>query len=793
MKNRLLLVVAILTMLALLAACGGPAPAEQPRQADQAKEQADQAKKEVEKAADQAKEQVDQAKKEVEKTADQAKETAPKAGCDDALGCVVVAPGDPIKLAGVLVLSGANESLGVDAQNGIKVAIKERDKVAGHPIELVSQDDTCSAEGGQTAATKIASDSSIVAVVGHSCSSSCTPAAPIYNDAGLTMIAPSCTAPALTAEATHVASFLRTAYNDKAQGRVMAEFVYNKLGLRSAATIHDGSPYSEQLVQVFADTFTELGGKITAQEAINVGDTDMRPVLTSIATGKPEFLYYPVFVAEGGFITVQSREVAGMEKTVLAGGDGMIGPQFVSAAGAAGENMYISGPSLDFSGERYDKFKSEYKAISGQEPFSAFHAHAYDAANMVFAAIEKVAKTDADGNTVIGRQALRDALYATKDFDGITGKITCNPTGDCADTRIAINQIQKGQYVQVYQGGQGGGEEAKPAETKPEATAEAKPAEAKPEAATEKVDIKPIRIAVVMPSTITDMAWTQSLYDSLIKLQKAAGGPKVVDIAYTENMFNVTDAAAAIRDYATNGYNIVIAHGAQYGTSLFEIAPDFPKTSFAWGTTTNFGKDEGLTNVFALEPRGDEGGYVMGVLAAKLTKSGVIGLVGPIDAGDAKLHVDGFVAGVRDTNPKAKVNVSFTGSFGDTSLAAEAANTQISAGADILTGSSQQVVGAIGVAKEKGIPWLGFQADQSSLAPEVVKGTVIYDWQPLLLDMIKMHQAGEMGGKVLQLTLANGGEVPVYADGLPADAVDAAKAAAQGIIDGKIKIVAEKR
>ncbi len=123
-------------------------------------------------------------------------------------------------------------------------------------------------------------------------------------------------------------------------------------------------------------------------------------------------------------------------------------------------------------------------------------------------------------------------------------------------------------------------------------------------------------------------------------------GEDVVEIAYTENMFNVTDAASAIRDYADAGFNLVLAHGAQYGTSLFEIAPDFPETSFAWGTATNTGAEEGVENVFAYEPRAEEGGYVLGVIAAELTESEVVGLVGPVDAGDAKLHVDGFVAGV---------------------------------------------------------------------------------------------------------------------------------------------------
>jgi ABC-type transport system substrate-binding protein len=373
--------------------------------------------------------------------------------CDDPLGCVVVAAGDPIKLASALVIAGPNESLGTDSQRGVEIAIADRGQVAGHEVELQAEDDGCSAEGGQTAATRIASDPDVVAVVGHSCSSSCTPAAPIYNDAGITMISPSCTAPALTGAATHVPSFLRTAHNDNVQGRVMAEFVYNELGLRTAATIHDGSPYAEQLQQVFADVFTELGGTITAQEAVNVGDTDMRPVLTSIATGSPELLYYPIFTAEGGFVTSQAKEVAGLENTILAGADGMISPDFLNAAGEAAEGMYISGPNLAFTGDKYANFVAAHEAEYGEPPISAFHAHAYDAANMIFDAIEQVAQTDADGNTVIGRQALREALYATAGFDGITGKLTCNENGDCADPQIGVNQVTNGEYVQIYQGG----------------------------------------------------------------------------------------------------------------------------------------------------------------------------------------------------------------------------------------------------------------------------------------------------------------------------------------------------
>jgi basic membrane protein A len=294
-----------------------------------------------------------------------------------------------------------------------------------------------------------------------------------------------------------------------------------------------------------------------------------------------------------------------------------------------------------------------------------------------------------------------------------------------------------------------------------------------------------------MPSATTDLAWSQSIYDALLRIQEEAGGEEVVEIAYTEGMFNVTDAAAALRDYAADDYNLVIAHGTQYGSSLFEIAPDFPDTSFAYGTATDVGTDAGLENVFAYEARAEEGGYVNGVLAASLSESGVIGVVGPVEAGDAKLYIDGFIAGAKATEPDIVVNVSYTGSFGDTALAAEAANVHIDAGADILTGSAQQVVGAIGVANEAGVPWMGTQADQSSLAPDIVVSSQLYDWQPTLIDMIEKHQAGELGATAYKLTLENGGLVMNYQDGLPDDAVAAAKEATDAISAGNISVDVE--
>jgi basic membrane lipoprotein Med (substrate-binding protein (PBP1-ABC) superfamily) len=298
------------------------------------------------------------------------------------------------------------------------------------------------------------------------------------------------------------------------------------------------------------------------------------------------------------------------------------------------------------------------------------------------------------------------------------------------------------------------------------------------------------RVAVIMPSTITDLAFSQSMYDALLKIQEDMGGPEKMELVYSENMFVVDDAAAAIRDYASEGYDLVIAHGSQYGSSLQEIAPDFPETAFAHGTTVNTFVDEGINNVFAYEAASQEGGYVNGVMAGLLTKSNVVGVVGPIETGDAKLYIDGFAAGVKASNPGAEVNVNYIGSFSDVALASEAANTHISAGADTLSGTAQMVVGAIGVAEEKDVLWFGTQASQTSLAPSIVVANQIYDWTVALNDIIDLIGEGTYGGKAYNITLKNKGQVMEYNPDfdLPADVKAAAEEAIQGIIDGSITI-----
>ncbi len=305
-----------------------------------------------------------------------------------------------------------------------------------------------------------------------------------------------------------------------------------------------------------------------------------------------------------------------------------------------------------------------------------------------------------------------------------------------------------------------------------------------PAASTAKV----FRIAVIMPSAINDVAFSQSMYDALKAVQKEMGGETALEIKYSENMFKVPDAAAAIRDYASQGFDIVIAHGSQYGSSVQEIAKDFPKVTFAWGIDVN---TFGLPNVYAYTAAAEEGGYVNGVLAAKLTKSKTIGVTGPVEVGDAKTYIDGFTQGVASVDPGIKVAKTWTGSFSDVALMTEAAKTHIAAGADVLTGSSQSVVGSIGAAKEKGgILWFGTQQDQSSLAPALVVASQVYDWTGMLKEIISKHKAGTLGGEKYVLQLKNGGLKIAYNSGysLPADVKAAGDKAIADITSGAVKV-----
>ena len=189
-----------------------------------------------------------------------------------------------------------------------------------------------------------------------------------------------------------------------------------------------------------------------------------------------------------------------------------------------------------------------------------------------------------------------------------------------------------------------------------------------------------VKIALIIESTVDDKGWGQAMHDAIVVVQKKYG-EALVEYNYSEKMKPV-DAGSAARQYASRGFDVIIAHGAQFKNLVLELSEEFPKTTFAFGTNA----DVGPKNVFTYMPMSEETGYINGVIAGMVTKTGIIGVVGPVDAGDSARYDRGFWLGVKSVNPKADIKVAHTGSFADYVKAGELAQTHIKAGADVLTG-----------------------------------------------------------------------------------------------------------
>src|SRR6185437_2149279 len=177
-----------------------------------------------------------------------AKET--KGPVTDDIGVLVIPKGAPIQIGGYWVLSGPDTALGSDEKRAVEIAIKNiGGKLVGHPIKFTAEDDQCNPEGGQTAATKLAANPNIAIVLGPACSSVATPGAPILWKAGITDIGTASTAPSLTApdRKPEYQGFVRTVYSDIDQGASDAKYVHDVLKKQKVVTVHDGSPYAQQL------------------------------------------------------------------------------------------------------------------------------------------------------------------------------------------------------------------------------------------------------------------------------------------------------------------------------------------------------------------------------------------------------------------------------------------------------------------------------------------------------------------------------------------------------------------
>jgi branched-chain amino acid transport system substrate-binding protein len=233
---------------------------------------------------------------------------------------------------------------------------------------------------------------------------------------------------------------LRTAQNDALAGRVTAIFAFQELGKRKAATINGGDPYTRGLTDTFRQAFAELGGQVVLDAAVNTGDTDMEPVLNAVAASGAELLFFPLYEPEGDYLVLQADEMDPFEQITLITAEGLYLETFIAAVGQAAVGMFGIVPAAPESPE-YDAYLAKFRAKYQEPPFPLYAATTYDAASLLFNAIETVAVQDKDGTLHIGRQALRDALYGTSGYQGVTGRLSCDEYGDCGVARFHVTRL----------------------------------------------------------------------------------------------------------------------------------------------------------------------------------------------------------------------------------------------------------------------------------------------------------------------------------------------------------------
>lgn len=298
---------------------------------------------------------------------------------------------------------------------------------------------------------------------------------------------------------------------------------------------------------------------------------------------------------------------------------------------------------------------------------------------------------------------------------------------------------------------------------------------------------KPTHICALLPAANSDLSWSQSMYDSLASLGKKLGSE--VDIEITDGQYKHALAIPTLDKYTGQGCNIIIVHYHVFSELVLEYAAQFPEILFLWGSGTDYGKAQGLKNIIAYQARAEEGAYVNGMIAALMSKTGVVGVIGGKVENESQAYVEGFVAGAKAAKPKIKVNQVYTDSRTDVPLVYETTQKLLKQRADILSGVDPQVVGALSVLRDAKKYWLGTQCNQATEWPEVVIAAQVYDWTSLLERAVTARKAGTAGGSADELTLADGLRIEFNDSIAVPDAVkEAAESAVKQIIAGEVKV-----
>jgi branched-chain amino acid transport system substrate-binding protein len=336
-------------------------------------------------------------------------------------------------------LTGTTATFGISTKNGIDMAIDEVNKaggVLGKKIRVIVEDDQTKPEEAQTVVTKLVNKDHVAAILGEVSSSRTLAAAPTAQQAGIPMISPSATNPKVTQVGDYI---FRVCFTDPFQGFVMAKFASENLKVKKVAILRDiKNDYSVGLAGYFTDSFKKMGGSIIADESYSEGDTDFSAQLTSIRSRNPEAIIVPGYYSEVGLIARQAKKL-GITVPLL-GGDGWDSPKLTEIGGDAINGSYYSNHfSVGDPNPQIQKFVADYKARYGAVP-DALAGLGYDAANILFDSIRRANSADPT--------KIRDAVAQTKDFPGVSGKITVGPDRNAVKAAVIL-QVKEGKLTGV--------------------------------------------------------------------------------------------------------------------------------------------------------------------------------------------------------------------------------------------------------------------------------------------------------------------------------------------------------
>lgn len=354
-----------------------------------------------------------------------------KSDCLDALGCLSLAPQKPVQIAYLLTLQGPTQSLGNDALNGIKIAIDDHEgTLLDHPIQLIGNDQPCTETNMLTGGTQLALLPSLLGVIGPNCPEATAKTAILLSNAGLANLGLAASRiPTNDPSIPMPPGFFHLGIDENYEGRMIAEFAYAQINARRAAVISGQDASANALEQAFTEAFEDKGGMITSQETVRLEDVDFGSLLASLAEEPPDILFLPIFERQAINLLNQISEFPALDDLVLIGADRLWVDSFAESAGNRTAGLFVVGPVLQE--EEYAAFLDRWKAKYGASPRSGYHAMAYDATEMLLAAIEKAAFAESDDILHIGRQALRNAIGSLSGFNGLSGTVTCNPAHEC--------------------------------------------------------------------------------------------------------------------------------------------------------------------------------------------------------------------------------------------------------------------------------------------------------------------------------------------------------------------------